>query len=143
MIVKIFEFLGLIIIFLWLFLTWPFCLCICLIYTFPSFLKIYYSKKFVRHIWQWLPFHTTRTLLYELVRIIKIDNILINWWVYIDRVSYFYSLLKTSFSELMQIWQLFMILKQPVHISVTVFYNLTKLTNYLFIFTIQIQTGII
>ena len=28
----------------------------------------------------------------------------------------------------MQIWQLFIILKLPVHISVTVFYNLTKLT---------------
>ena len=33
----------------------------------------------------------------------------------------------------MQIWQLFIILKQPVHISVTVFYNLTKLANHLFI----------
>ena len=33
-----------------------------------------------------------------------------------------------SNSNLMQIWQLFVILKQPVHISVTVFYNLTKLT---------------
>ena len=36
-----------------------------------------------------------------------------------------------SFSQLMQTWQLFIILKQPVHISVTVFSNLTKLTNYL------------
>ena len=32
----------------------------------------------------------------------------------------------------------FTILKQTVHISVTVFYNLTKLTNHLFIFTIEI-----
>ena len=27
--------------------------------------------------------------------------------------------------------------EQPVHISVTVFYNVTKLTNHLFIFTIE------
>ena len=33
----------------------------------------------------------------------------------------------------MQIWQLFIILKQPVHISVTVFSNLTKLTNYIYV----------
>ena len=38
----------------------------------------------------------------------------------------------------MQIWQLFFILKQPVDILVTVFYNLTKLTNYLFIFNIEL-----
>ena len=36
------------------------------------------------------------------------------------------------------IWQVFTIPKQPVHISVTVFYNLTKLINHLFIFTIEI-----
>ena len=34
----------------------------------------------------------------------------------------------------MQIWQLFNILRQPVDISITVFPNPTKLTNYLFIF---------
>ena len=56
---------------------------------------------------------------------------------YIDRVPSFHYKLKTSFRQLMQIWQLFIILKQPVHISVTVFYNLTKLTNHLFIFTIK------
>ena len=38
----------------------------------------------------------------------------------------------------MQTWQLFIILKQPVPISVTVFSNLTKLTNYLLIFTIKL-----
>ena len=38
----------------------------------------------------------------------------------------------------MQIWQLFIILKQPVHISVTVIYNLTKLTSYLFYLYYQI-----
>ena len=60
----------------------------------------------------------------------------------IDRVPSFYFQLKTSFSQLMQIWQLFRILKQPAHISVAVFYNLTKLTNYLFIFAIEIQADI-
>ena len=44
---------------------------------------------------------------------------------------------KLPFSQLLQIWKLFIILKQPVHISGTVFYNLTKLTNYLFIFTFK------
>ena len=34
----------------------------------------------------------------------------------------------------MQIWQLFIIIRHPVIISVTVFTNLTKLTNDLFIF---------
>ena len=34
----------------------------------------------------------------------------------------------------MQIWKLFIILKQPVHSSVTIFSNLTKLTNYLYIY---------
>ena len=33
----------------------------------------------------------------------------------------------------MQIWQLFIVLRQPVVISVTVFSNQTKLTNDLFI----------
>ena len=56
---------------------------------------------------------------------------------YIDRVPSFYYLLKTYFSQLMQIWQLFIILKQPVHIPVTFFSNLTKLSNYLFIFTFE------
>ena len=40
----------------------------------------------------------------------------------------------------MQTWQLFILLKQNVHISLTVFSNLTKLTNYLFKF---INGGII
>ena len=40
----------------------------------------------------------------------------------------------------MQIWQLFIILKQPVG---TVFSNLTKLTNYLFICTIKIWASLI
>ena len=44
----------------------------------------------------------------------------------IDRVPSFYYQLKTFFNQLMQIRQLFTTLKQPVHISVTVFYNLTK-----------------
>ena len=38
----------------------------------------------------------------------------------------------------MQKWELFIILKQPVHITVAVFYNLTILTNYHFIFTIKL-----
>ena len=49
----------------------------------------------------------------------------------------------TFFSQLIQIWQLFKILKQPVHIIVTVFYNLTKLTDHLFIFAIEIYNNII
>ena len=40
----------------------------------------------------------------------------------------------------MQIWQLFIVLRYPVTISVTVFSNLTKLTNDLFINIIQINT---
>ena len=32
----------------------------------------------------------------------------------------------------MQLWELFIILKQPVNISVTVSFNLTKLTNHPF-----------
>ena len=50
--------------------------------------------------------------------------------VYIGRVSSFYYQLKTSFSYLMQIWQLVIVLRQPVNISVTIFSNSTKLTNY-------------
>ena len=49
-------------------------------------------------------------------------------------ISFYYKL-KTNFSQLMQKLQLFVILKQPVTLSVTVFYILTKLSNYLFIFT--------
>ena len=45
---------------------------------------------------------------------------------------------KTSFSYFMQVSQLFVILRQPVPISVTVFSNPTKLTNYLFILLIEI-----
>ena len=35
-----------------------------------------------------------------------------------------------SLTSLMQIWQLFIVLRQPVALSVTVFSNPTKLTNY-------------
>ena len=38
----------------------------------------------------------------------------------------------------MQIWQLFTVLNRRVDISVTVFSNLTKLTNYLFIFNTEL-----
>ena len=38
----------------------------------------------------------------------------------------------------MQIWQILIVLEQPVDISVTVVSNLTKLTNYLFIFNTKI-----
>ena len=53
--------------------------------------------------------------------------------MYILRQSPIFLLLtKTSFTYVMQIWQLFIILRQHVTISVTVFSNLTKLTNDLF-----------
>ena len=45
-----------------------------------------------------------------------------------------------KFSMDLCVHQLFIILKQPVHISVTVFYNLIKLTNHFFIFTIEKET---
>ena len=51
----------------------------------------------------------------------------------IERVPYFYYLLKLPFSYALQICQLFIVLRQPVDISVTVFSNLTKLTNDPFI----------
>ena len=37
----------------------------------------------------------------------------------------------------MQIWQFFIVLRQPVDISVTVFSNPTKLTNYIFIIFVR------
>ena len=46
----------------------------------------------------------------------------------------FLLLTKIPFSHLMQIWQLFIFLRQPVANSVTVFSNWTKLTNYLLLF---------
>ena len=62
---------------------------------------------------------------------------------YKDRVPSFYYLLKTYYSYLMQIWQqLFIVLRQPAAISVTVFSNPTKLTNYLFIFFVS-RVGVV
>ena len=49
--------------------------------------------------------------------------------------------IKLPFSYFMQIWQLFIILRQPVDISVTVFSNTTKLNNYLFILVGLTVTG--
>ena len=53
----------------------------------------------------------------------------LKYFAYIDRVPYFYSQLKIPFSCPMQIWQLFIVLRLSVTISVTVFSNLKKLTN--------------
>ena len=62
--------------------------------------------------------------------------------VCIDKVPSFFINKKIPFSYPMQIWQPFIILRQPVDISVTVFPNLTKLTNNFdisFILTILMQ----
>ena len=55
--------------------------------------------------------------------------------VNIDSVPYLYYQLEILFSYLIQIWQLFIIRRQPVTISVTVFSNQTKMTNDLYLNT--------
>ena len=63
---------------------------------------------------------------------------LANWKIYRQSPPIFLLLPRNTFRYLMQIWQLFIILRQPVTISVTIFSNPTKLTNDIFIHLFQL-----